>query len=348
MSHHNLFGAAVSLAMIMGCHADPQGPGQEIRAMQCTPETCSGGGDGYPTTDPAPQAPGIWIGANVGLSRCYDPRGTTIVDVDGDRVDDWCEQWIAYTFRPMLRTNMYDCDLRGEPAWGVKYFPETGIIRVGYFLSYYQDCGNDYALGCTVDPTNECHGHEGDSEFIVMDLRYDSTTDHYLLDRAFLSAHFDFGGSFFEQFVNSSSTNNPYNALEYPTGGKYRGYPRIWVSRGKHGNYPTRDACDGGGAGGTDTCDENFAEARMDFIWNRNIGSPSHHMLNCTPAKPEMRYFRPGTECYWDGYNPSQSPPPERFFGWWWQDGANPYSGGSTPYGEFIRSVFEPATMPGQ
>ena len=149
-------------------------------------------------------------------------------------------------------------------------------------------------------------------------------------------------------WLASSSTNNPYNALEYPSGGKYQGYPRVWVSRGKHGNYPKQNACDAGGAGGTDTCDENFAEARMEFNWNRNIGSPSRHMLDCTLAKPEMQYFLTGTECYWDGYSLSQSPPPERFFGWWWQDGANPYQGGSTPYGGFIRTVFEPTTMPGQ
>ena len=195
MSHRRLLGAAVSLALILGCYADPQGPDQEITARQCLPETCPGGGGGgsYPTTDPAPNSPGIWVGANVGLSRCYSVTGAGITDADADSFDDWCEQWIAYDFRPLLRTNHYDCDLRGEPAWAVKYFPSTGIIRVGYFLSYYRDCGNDYALPClTSHPGSpSCKGHEGDSEFIIVDLRYVGGTDHYVLDRAFLSAHFD-------------------------------------------------------------------------------------------------------------------------------------------------------------
>lgn len=336
MSHWKLVVAAVSLALVLGCYADPQGPTQEIKAMQCLPETCSGGGDGgYPTSDPAPRDPGIWVGANLGLSRCYDPTGASITDVDGDRFEDWCEQWIAYAFRPMLRTNTYDCDLRGEPAWAVKYIPSTGIIRVGYFLSYYEDCGNDFSIGCTVDPGNECHGHEGDSEFIIVDLRYNGTTDHYLVDRAFMSAHW--GGP------TNSSTNKAYNQLQYRE--KYQGVPLVWVGRGKHSNYPTQDMCNAGSLT-TDTCAENFSEARMEFMFNRNIGSPNHHMLNCTLAKPEMQYFRPGTECYWDAFSYSQSPPPEQFFGWWWQEGASLYSGGATPYGTILREVFEPITMP--
>lgn len=332
MSHRRLFGAAVSLALIMGCYADPQGPSREITAMQCTPETCSGGGE---ATDPAPGQPGIWVGANVGLSRCYDPTGATIVDVDGDRFDDWCEQWIAYTFRPMLANNRYDCDLRGEPAWAVKYIPSTGIVRVGYFLSYYEDCGNDFFYGCGV-AAEFCMGHEGDSEFIILNLRYNANWDHYLLDRAFMSAHWRSQGE--------SSTNTAYYFLQYPTGAKYQGYPVVWVGRGKHANYPTQGACNDGGYVGSDSCEGTPVQARMEFIWNRNVGSPSHYMLNCTLAKPEMQYFRPGTECYWDGY--LLFPTPERFFGWWWQEGANPYQGGATPYGVIIRDVFEPTTLP--
>jgi hypothetical protein len=343
MSLRTVFGAVFPLAFMLGCHSDPQAPNHEIAAQQCLPETCGGGGGGgggYPTTDPAPDREGIWVGANVGLSRCYDPTGMRVTDVDQDHFEDWCEQWIAYTFRPMLRPNRYDCDLRTEPAYGVKYFPSTGIIRIAYLFSYYEDCGNDFYTGCSLSQpwTGDCRGHEGDSEFMILDLRYNASIDHYVVDRAFMSAHFGSGGE--------SSTNTPYYNLEYPVGGKYQGYPRVWVARGKHGNYPTMNRCNSGGAVGSDSCEANFTDTRMEFIFSRNVGSAVHHMLNCTLAKPEMQYFRPGTECYWDGYDPNQSPPPKQFFGWWWQDGANPYSGGATSYGTILRVAFEPTALP--
>lgn len=184
-----------------------------------------------------------------------------------------------------------------------------------------------------------CMGHDGDSEFIVVDLRYNAPTDHYVLQRAFMSAHYNA-----EDHDHDYSTNLDYTQLQFPE--KPQGYVRAWVARGKHANYPTEGLCNAGAVWGTDTCDDNTAEFRMEFIWNRNVGSPTSRMLDCTPAKPEMQYFRPGIECYWDAYDPAQQPPPERFFGWWWQDGSNPYAGGATAYGVMIRNVFEPASMP--
>jgi hypothetical protein len=337
--------AAVFLCIVAGlslsCRMDRHGlAGPD---MQCLPETCSGGGGGGgggedPPSDPAPNAAGIWVGYGMGLSRCYSPSGAGINDADGDRFDDWCEQWIAYDFRPLLLTDSHDCDLRGEPAWSVKYFPASGAVRVGYWLSYYNDCGNNGSFVCDMSQPwqNDCLGHDGDSEFIVEELRYDYTTDHYVLQKAFMSAHYDTDHDF--------STNLDYWWLEFPE--RPQGYVRAWVALGKHGNYPTRDLCNRGAFLGVDTCEGNSTESRMSFDWSRNIGSPSSPMLNCTRAKPEMQYFRPGIECYWDGYDPAQQPPPKRFFGWWWQDGANPYQGGATPYGVMIREVFEPATMP--
>jgi len=340
--------SGLAVFLILACRSDRPTPVDPISAMQCLPETCGGGGGGgggggdpgYPTSDPDPTAPGIWVGINMGLSRCYSPTGAGINDADIDRFDDWCEKWIANDFRPSLRPNYYDCDLRMEPAWSVKYFPASGVIRVGYWLSYYNDCGNQHAFVCNMSQPwqSDCMGHDGDSEFIVVDLRYNAPTDHYVLQRAFMSAHYGSGSS------TDYSTNLDYTQLEFPE--KYQGYPRVWVALGKHANYPTQGLCNAGAIFGTDTCTDNTAENQMEFIWSRNVGSPSNHMLNCTPAKPEMQYFRPGTECYWDAYDPNQQPPPKRFFGWWWQDGANPYAGGANPYGIPLRQVFEPVSMP--
>jgi len=346
MSRRIVIASGLALFLLIACRSDGPSTTEPISAMQCLPETCGsggggggGGGGGYPTSDPDPSAPGIWVGINMGLSRCYSPTGAGINDVDQDRLDDWCEKWIAYDFRPSLRPSYYDCDLRSEPAWGVKYLPASGIIRVGYWLSYYNDCGSD-AWECNWSGwwQTECMGHDGDSEFIVVDLRYNAPTDHYVLQRAFMSAHYGTGS------FTDYSTNLDYTWLEFPD--KPQGYPRVWVAHGKHGNYPRQGLCNSGALFGTDTCEDNTSEYRMDFVWNRNVGSPGYHMLNCTLAKPEMQYFRPGTECYWDAYDPNQQPPPKRFFGWWWQEGANPYAGGSTPYGVMIRQVFEPANMP--
>ncbi len=335
--------ALLSLTLLLSCDGDVQDPTHTISAMQCMPERspCGGGGGGegsFPRTDPRPDAPGLWLGMNMGLARCYSPTGRGINDVDSDGLDEWCEQWIANSFRPALRTNPEDCDLRSEPAWGVKYFFASGIIRVGYFLSYYNDCGNHHVPGCRISQpaSHRCTGHDGDSEFIVLDLTYDAVTDHYLVQRAFTSAHY---GEDHDYSMNVDDTR-----LEFPE--KPQGYPRIWVALGKHANYPTGDLCNSGARFNADSCEGNSVETRMEFIWGRNIGSPIYQMLDCTPAKPEMQVFRPGIECYWDGYDPWQPLPPERFFGWWWQEGANPFVGGSTPYGRIIWDVFEPATMP--
>ncbi len=345
MSFRIVTASGLAVFLFLACRSDR--PTEPISAQQCLPETCGGGGGGgggggdpgYPTSDPDPNAPGIWVGINMGLSRCYSPTGANINDADMDRFDDWCEKWIAYDFRPALRPNYYDCDLRMEPAWSVKYLPASGIIRVGYWLSYYNDCGNQHAWECgTSVGANFCRGHDGDSEFIVADLRYNLATDHYLVQRAFMSAHYGTGS------WTDYSTNLDYTWLEFPE--KPQGYFHAWVSRGKHANYPRQGLCNSGALLGTDTCDDNTAVSRMEFDWNRNVGSPARHMLDCTPAKPEMQYFRPGIECYWDAFDPAQQPPPEQFFGWWWQDGANPYAGGAEPYGTFIRQVFEPPSMP--
>jgi hypothetical protein len=215
------------------------------------------------------------------------------------------------------------------------------VVRIIYLLSYYVDCGNDYFWQCYTSPgAPHCLGHEGDSEFIVLEVN-ELTTGRYALTRAFTSAHYSSGGE--------SSTISLSTQLGY-TGSVY-GVPVFYVARGKHGSYRSLLACEDGGAsfppgtGGSDSCSGNTIGLRLEFVFNRNVGSASHHLLDCTLAKPAMQYFRPGMECYWDGYSPTQSPPPERFFGWWDPEG-NVYVGGASPYGPIIRDFLESVSWP--
>jgi hypothetical protein len=117
------------------------------------------------------------------------------------------------------------------------------------------------------------------------------------------------------------------------------------VARGKHANYPDQARCEDGGGFDTDSCNGNTVDTRMQFTFSRNVGSAVHHVLDCTPASPAMQYYRGGVECYWDGYSATQSPPPERFFGWW-DPGSNPYAGGASAYGPVLRDLFEVTWLP--
>jgi hypothetical protein len=262
-------------------------------------------------SDPNPAAPGIWLGYNTGPSRCYSATGAGINDADLDRFDDWCEQLIMNAFRPLLRFSPYDCNIGMEPRYSVKYFPQQQRARVGYWLSYYKDCGNQGAP-CTIGgawSANVCYGHQGDTEFIIIDLSFDAVAQHWRVEKTFLSAHFAEEPQFFGTVPGDYSTFSTYVGLEYPA--KQRGYFRVWVAHGKHGNYKTQSACNSGAIMSADDCTRHLAqlvEQRATPFNNRNVGSPAGHLEDCTRATGVEAPFRTRTECYWST---------QRSTGWW-------------------------------
>jgi len=331
---------AISTLLNAACSGDrttaPTSPDFVVGPNQtCNPDLgdCGGGGGGGGgsgggggTTDPNPSAPGYWLGVNTGPSRCYSATGAGINDLDHDHFDEWCEALIAQRFAPLLRFSPYDCNVGMEPRWAANYFPSQQVVRVGYLLSYYKDCGQDASL-CSWSsgvPESECLGHQGDSEFVIVDISWDDATQHWRVNKAFLSAHFD------EPPVAGIATDYSevvsWSALSFPD--KSRGYITSWVAKGKHGNYKSQAACNSGGIAAMDDCTQHssqYVASRVDVWINRNVGSPTAHLIDCTEAVGVEAPFRPGTECYWT------SP---RFQGWYVEsDGSVSVANSATGYG---------------
>src|SRR6266496_1732827 len=245
-----------------GCETDPN----------CSGGGGGGGGGGF-ASDPHPAAAGYWMGTTVTPSTCISLSGAGINDADYDALNDYCENLLAWKFRPAMTFSAYDCNTGMEPYWAAKVFPNQGnIVRIAYLFSYYWDCGApdkdsflctlqrlggnlgtlvgllpDYSIGIIpVSSEDLCASHQGDSEFVLEDLAYDATSQHWYVKRTFFSAHWGTDGD------HSRWTGT--SGLEYPE--KFGGYPRVWSAEGKHANYPTRYTCSHDG-GLMDTCDNN-------------------------------------------------------------------------------------------
>ena len=144
---------------------------------------------------------------------------------------------------------------------------------------------------------SSCFGHNGDSEAIFLDVGYITSTSHWVLERAWYSAHGNFielpgtGKKYFHTVGNVS--------LFYPT--KKQGFPRSYVARGKHANYASIEQCEEGGVGASDTCDEVDTASRVTVIESRNIGKRSLQLLNCVVSQnPSYQYYGSGRqECLW-------------------------------------------------
>ncbi len=250
--------------MVWAC--DPSGKLTEnspplVSQPQPTVDCVSGCTEG----DPSPTAPGIYLTTAVTAVTCFNGSQT---DADGDGVSDRCERDIAAAFAPELRYYNYD-EVGREPHWAARK-SGTNHVYVVYLLSYYRDAGNT-SFGCGVpfhDPS--CDGHNGDSENIRLDLYYNSSTQHWLLDNAAYSAH-----TSFNNFVRGTGAYP--TALEYPA--KLGGYPRAYVSQGKHANYGSQSSCNGGGFLSSDDCRLVNTSVRLYAGSNVNIGSRASHTL---------------------------------------------------------------------
>lgn len=342
---------AVVGSLLVACHADTVGPRPDFMTYYgCeTDPNCNGGGGGGGgfATDPNPSAPGYWMGTTVTPATCISPTGAGINDTDDDGTNDYCEELLAFKFRPALVFSALDCNLGMEPYWAAKAFPNQGnLIRVAYLFSYYQDCGLQdpsllASIGCTgavtvvrlatfnstdaVAATEDelCNGHAGDSEFLTVDLRYDATSQHWYVAQALFSAHYPSGNS-----ARPSTAG-----IDYPE--HFGGYPRVWVAEGKHANYVSRSACNSGGTLGSDTCESNpNVDTRIRYSAFYNVGSATRNAINtgtCVTGGLLVQYYPEnyGSECYWvNGRN---------FTGWY----QYPWGTRPTPYYSILMQTFE-------
>ena len=333
----------------------PDGAADKPSLQECQPENggCGGGGGGGGVTDPNPSAPGYFGGTLYAPAACFSPTGAGINDADYDGMSDFCEQRLAALFAPAFATApaSYDCDRGMEPYWSAKYFPAAGnVVRIAYLFSYYRDCGTDGGIGgaiaqffgtfltfngllpdytigsIPISSSDPAASHSGDSEFIIVDLRWDAANMHWYLSRAFLAAHYG--------TTADGSRSVSTSGLTYP--GKYGGYPLVWVSANKHASYPSRSACNAGrGFLGLvkDNCDSNSPTygSRMFFSGYRNVGSAQQSMIGTEACVQSVNQpvFNPGTECYWR---------PGDYFDGWLQ---YPYGARATPYYSLLIVQFE-------
>jgi hypothetical protein len=208
------------------------------------------------------------------------------VDSDIDGFDDLCEYRLAHAFAPFLRVSADDADVSREPYWAATYRPQlyhpgiTHHVSIMYLLAYHTDYGASWT------------GHEGDSEFIIVDVLYNETTQHWELWQAFLSAHWG-GNASLSDYVG-------FGSFEYPH--HYRGYPKVYVSKNKHANYESKKRCDLL----QDTCPNMIDGGRVFVDQSRNIGSNQARLVNIVTSQQPYSYG--GTEAFWTS---------NTFCGWW-------------------------------
>jgi hypothetical protein len=238
---------------------------------------------------------------------CFDGSQT---NTDADGLSDFCEKNLAAAFAPQLALTKGSDNLGREPHWAAMKLVGTTKVRIMYLLSYYVDrgpstswCSNNFAViipGMTFDTwMKACTGHDGDSEWITLDVYYNRIAQRWTLDQAILSAH---EGT---NVYRRGTTAYP-GALQYP--GVRGGYPRIYVSYQKHANYGTDLACDSGSKMDTDDCNADLFQ-RVVAGDNVNIASRAVHRpdQDCWFSTSPIYSTYGKKECYWTS---------KQFLGW--------------------------------
>lgn len=284
--------AATMLVFVLACA--PESTLEPARPDQ--PNTATGpqlaGGvtpmcqQGCVDTDPNPEAPGVFLGSGVNDEVCF---GTAQTDNDGDGLSTFCEKSLAVAFAPELWYASND-NVGREPHWVARPISTgTAIVRIMYLLSYYDDGGTTLPP-CSVSAP--CYSHYGDSESIALDVYYETESQHWVLDKAWYSAHDDF-------LAYSRGADAYPGQLTYPS--HPGGYPRSWVAFGKHANYASQAECDSGGTLGYDHCTLANTADRVAAGQNLNLGSRSVHTSaqDCMSSSNPLYKFNGVQECYW-------------------------------------------------
>jgi len=285
---------AVSLLFVGGCSPDAL----EVEPAyfiipdcdpDLPPEECDDGSGGGPGGDPDPSGltfssvfpsdpdlheaegdplgsgphAGVWLGDGVTPSSCFSTIGfSKSGDDDGDGLSDACEEALARSFAPWVRLSDADSCWEAEPYWGAKRFP-NGWVNLAYLPAYWRDCGYG--------------GHAGDSELIVVSVNFDTSTQHWVTQHVFTSAHF-------KDLVDLSNWWR-YPILTFTKAAQT--YPTVWVADGKHANYPSLLGCTW-----PDDCSNTLLGGRMPVSPDRNIGSPAYPGVLCLESihRPRAGY----------------------------------------------------------
>lgn len=193
-----------------------------------------------------------------------------------------------------------------ESRWAAQGLTTSGLlVRVAYMFSYYRDEG---PVGWCPIGGELCEGHNGDSELAVIDVRYNSATQHWLVD----TAHFHQHGhvtraarSRKQQYpINAYSVTGWGDTVLYPVTYPQRagGFLRVFVAQGKHASYFHTTECDAGGFEGSDECDDLNSIVRLNAPSGGNIGSRQVRFIDCVLAEDSQHpYYGAGRiECYWN------------------------------------------------
>jgi hypothetical protein len=297
-------------------------PSFEVGGEPCDPriQICDeppGGGGSTPD--------GIALGFSEEYCRVATPG--TLPDADGDGINDTCEYELAAAFAPMLvQQSEYETGWPGGPDLPVvpgEYLFAVGAgnagyaARLAYLPAYYKDLGNSYTGGS---------GHSGDSEFIMVDLAYNTQTARWYTVRVFLSSHcgaYDPVIGFFEADPNCQWYHR--DNFEYVNGVRF-GAPVVWVSDFKHSNYTSFAHCHGGTA--IDRCDNGPRYRRRFPIGPASeiLPAPNTNWIYRSAQRASAPLIDPEkTEMFADVYY-------RPFNGWQATSWGDP----STPYGDIL------------
>jgi hypothetical protein len=275
--------SALALSALFACTDNPTGPGESPLASLAV--------------DPAPTAPGIFLGDAVTPTTCTNGSQP---DTDRDALADACERSLAAAFAPELAYSSTDVTSR-EPRWAAR--PIGRKARVMYLLSLHFDLG---AYGCPFNLVI-CGGHYGDSEFIVLDLYYQSSSRHWVLDQAIYSAHGFY--NFYPRLLGA------YPSMNFPE--RKGGNPRAFVALRKHALYRSDTECDDGELG-LDECKADTRQ-RISSDASLDIGSRETHTATQDCVRSATFLSSTAVECYWT----------TRAFGGW--QGKTPKAGAYSP-----------------
>jgi hypothetical protein len=266
-----------------------------------------------PGDDPSPNAGGVWMGVGGGtLTETWCTTNGN--DIDHDGLDDHCEYRLAWTFRPLMRSYKWD-DVSGEPYYVVEEL--GGDYRIIYMLAYYEDWGHSATWHPITSP-----GHIGDSEFVAVDVDYNSSTQHWEVQGIIASCHFE--------ALSDCTYWRGHGDWEYPE--QDRWYPRVYVSVNKHAGYPSDSACDSG-VGGAEECPSPKVSWRVPVTQGWNVGSRDYPAADvpynqwgndytCVQSRDVTERTimgRTAGECFWDNG-------PVDFAGWMPVTGVTGYS----------------------
>jgi hypothetical protein len=228
-------------------------------------------------TDPAPTAPGLFLGT-VTPAGCTDGSQA---DTDRDGLADACESALAAAFAPELAYSSTDRTTR-ESRWAARRLG-IGKVRVAYLLSLHFDLG---IYGCSFGLVL-CGGHYGDSETIVLDLYYNLSSRHWVLEQAIYSAH-----GFYNLYPRLLAA---YPSMNFPA--KNGGYPRAFLALRKHALYRSDTECDDGELG-LDECKADTYQ-RVASSPSLTIGSRGTHTAAQDCARSTAFTSSTAVECYW-------------------------------------------------